>query len=219
MTSRGRGLLTRIGVLSSNWRYRDLPEPMDQFNVRMEYDDDADSIRSVLPPYSPRADEPFYRPPSPAPSYSTLDIRETSPARNVAPRRSGPPHNALPKPQAAIDDLVNRLTESLRNPQAWRVKHDGKLSFFWALRCEAGMARVLNNYIEEIKTRALGTNDWKVERFCFIFKGQQLAMLWCRPIHTEVFIYCYSTTDLQRHGTHADRLKDDYIVVHLYQHT
>jgi hypothetical protein len=185
MNSPRRGLLSRIGVRSSNRRYRDLPEYVDRF----EDDNDTASIDTALPAYSQYADEPYARPPSPAPTYNTVDIREVSHSEITTPQRYGPVHSALPKPQAAIDDIVNRLNESIKNPKAWRVKKDGQMSFFWALRCTAGTGRLLNNYIEEIKTRTLKSNEWKVERFCFIYKGQQLGTLWCRPIHPEVFIH------------------------------
>lgn len=196
MTSHSRGFLSRIAVRSSNRRYRDLPESVDRFDQRTEEDDDVDSIRTYLPPYSPRADEPFNRPPSPAPTYNTVDIQDTSPTEITTRQPPGPTHNALPKPQAAIDNIVNRLKESLKNPKAWRLRSDGKMRFFWALRCPAGTARLLEDYIEEIKSRVLGTNEWKVEQFCFIYKGQQLGMLWCRPIRPEVSILCCSRTDL-----------------------
>ena len=28
----------------------------------------------------------------------------------------------------------------------------------------------------------MGTHDWRVEKFCVIFRGQKLGDLWCRPV-------------------------------------
>jgi hypothetical protein len=189
MSSLRRGLLSRFSNRDSNSRSRDLPPPVDRFDLRINGDDSA-SIRTVLPAYSRNSSIDPNRPPSPAPTYYTVDERQsTIRSSSTTPTSTSPTPNgkpAGPVEQSAIDELVKRLRQSLNNPKSWRLNHDGRKSFFWALRCAPGTADLLHDNIDEIKARVFEKCHWQVEKFCFIFKGQKLVDLWCRPIDTQV---------------------------------
>ena len=194
MSTVRRGFLSRIGIR----RTHDLPPAIERFNVRISIDDDDDdaaSIRTVLPAYSPRSYRPqpmlpqplLYRPPSPTPTYYTVDEREPPLTETITHRHPNVDHPITEvDPRSIIDDLVNRLHESLKNSKSWRVLGNGEKSFFWALRCVPGTADIINDNVNEIRNRIMGTHDWMVEKFCIIYRGQKLGDLWCRPIHTEV---------------------------------
>jgi hypothetical protein len=63
---------------------------------------------------------------------------------------------------------------------------------------------MLAEHVEDIKDWTVGNvGDWEVEKFCFIFRGQKLMDLWCKPVLG------------QRNGKQNDPLKEDYLVVHL----
>lgn len=174
------GFLSRLGI----HHIREYYPAVERFDLRISVrDDDAASINTVLPPYSRYAD-PMNRPPSPAPTYCTVD-EPRSPGYQTIVHETR--RNSAIDYQATIDEIVTRLRESLKNTKAWRRHNSGERSFFWALRCAPGSAGVLQDYINEIKDRVLIAHDWRVEKFCFIFKGQKLGDLLCRPIHTEVF--------------------------------
>jgi hypothetical protein len=197
MSTARRGFLSRIGIR----RTHDLPPVVERFNVRISIDndddDDAASIHTILPAYSPRSNRPLpqqflYRPPSPTPTYYSVDERETPPLETITHHHH--PDNDYPinqiDPQSVVDGLINRLRESLKNPKSWRVLRNGEKSFFWALRCAPGTADILNDNLGAIRSKIIEAHDWRVEKFCVIFRGQKLGDLWCRPIHTEVgFIY------------------------------
>ena len=213
MSTTRRGFLSRIGVR----RTHGLPPVVERFDIRISIDndddDDAASIRTVLPAYSPRSNRPqpllpqqlLYRPPSPTPTYYSVEEREPPLAETITHRypRVDYPNNLVDHPnnqadhpindvdpQSVVDELVNRVRESLKNPKSWRQLGNGEKSFFWALRCVPGTADIINDNVNKIRNRIMGTHDWRVEKFCIIFRGQKLGDLWCRPIQTEVgFIY------------------------------
>ena len=153
MSTARRGFLSRIGIR----RTPAFPQVVERFDLRISIDnyvdDDAASIRTVLPAYSPRSNRPqpmlpqqfLYRPPSPTPTYYTVDEPETPPAETITHHH---PNDVNPitqvDPLSVIDDIVNRLRESLKNPKSWRVLGNGEKSFFWALRCAPGTADILN---------------------------------------------------------------------------
>jgi hypothetical protein len=141
-----------------------------------------------LPPYTPSTDPYFNRPPSPAPSYCTVDVRDYQPLRRA---QAAPPSPRSRKqqyiePQPLVDQLVRRISESLKKPMAWRTLSNGEKCFFWALRCDAGAADIISQNLEQIRNRVLLSPDMRVEKFCMLFKGQKLVDLWCRPIQTKV---------------------------------
>jgi hypothetical protein len=192
-----RGFFSRLGVHASSARSRDLPTTIDSMNRMSLADDDASSIRTVLPAY-PYGAEPQNRPPSPAPTYNTID----------QPRLAHPVHPADPpkvdtrvRTQAAVEELVIRIRESFQNPKSWRLHNDGRKSFFWALRCVPGTADILHDSIHEIRERVVGKGNWRVEKFCFIFRGQKLVDLWCRPIDPAVNI-SVAVTNWKRNMAH-----------------
>jgi len=153
----------------------------------LEYDDfdDSASIRTVLPSYSQIADTPS-RPCSPPPSYYSLHDAVTRPV-HTPPMRNNPTLNRRSAEHQIVDELVHRLRDIIKNPATWRAHENGQRSFFWALRCVPGTADVLYENTQEIKDRILGSSDFQVERFSFIFKGQRLVDLWCRPIQNDVY--------------------------------
>lgn len=146
-----------------------------------------------LPPYTPSTDPYFNRPPSPAPSYCTVDVRDSQPLRRA---QAAPPSPRSRKQQiesqTVVDQLVRRIDESLKKPNAWRTLSNGEKCFFWALRCDARAADIINENIDQIRNRVRLSPDWRVEKFCMLFKGQKLVDLWCRPIQTKV---AYFITD------------------------
>jgi len=107
--------------------------------------------------------------------------------------------------QVTVDELVNRVRDSLYNPKSWRLQNDGRRSFFWALCCVPGTADILHDRIQEMREKVFGKRDWRVEKFCFIFKGQKLGDLWCRPI------------DSAKYGMPDDPMKEDYIVIYVFK--
>lgn len=222
-----RGFLSRIGIR----RTHDLPTVVERFDLRISIDndddDDAASICTVLPAYSPRSNRPqpifpqqfLYRPPSPTPTYYSVDEREPLPVETTAHHHPNVVDSRTEVDERpVIDELVTRLHESLKNPKSWRALGNGEKSFFWALRCAPGTADILNDNINEIRHRIMGAHDWRVEKFCVLFRGQRLGDLWCRPIHTEVgFILSFPLLISQKYGTHVDPLKEDYFVIHLFR--
>lgn len=155
-----------------------LPVVVDRFDVRISTDDDAASVRTLLPAYSRNTDA-SNRPPSPTPTYYTIDEQQS--------QSSGPSSSkAKSNPQPTIDEFVTRVSSSLNNPKAWRLHNNGERSFFWALRCIPGTADVLHEHVEQIRDELVGGHDWKVEKFCFIFRAQKFVDLWCRPIDIQV---------------------------------
>ena len=184
-------------------------------------DDDAASIRSVLPSYSmARYDRQIpVRPISPPPTYYTVDEpttptslvftndeprTPTSPSFPPAPRSPRLAPNGDIDKRAAVEELISRLHETITNPKAWRLHPAGGHSFFWALRCAAGTADILCEKMDEIREKTIDGHGWTVHKFCFAFRGQQLGDLACRPVKTA------------QYGTEADPLKEDYIVIQLY---
>ena len=160
---------------------------------RFQEDDDARSVHSILPAYSRHPDYLPVRPTSPAPTYYSV-------GEPLTPLES-PSTPSFSPSEIALDEIITRLHDSLKNPQAWRHRHNGS-SFFWALRCPPGTADVLSQHVPEIRARTVGlVKEWKVQKFCVIFRGQRLLDLWCKPILTD------------RYGTHVDPLKEDYLVV------
>lgn len=152
--------------------------------VNEPYDfDDAASIRTVLPSYNEVVGN------SPPPTYYSLDDPVTRPVRtprmNIVINRSSQSNERL-REQETVDELVHRLRDIIKNPATWRTHENGEKSFFWALRCAPGTADILHENIQEIQDRILGSPDFRVEKFCFIFKGQRLVDLWCRPIQQGV---------------------------------
>jgi hypothetical protein len=196
MSTARRGFLSRIGIRRSPA----LPPVVERFDLRISIDnyvddDDAASIRTLLPAYSPRSNRPqpmlpqqfLCRPPSPTPTYYSVDEPETPPPEMTTHHHPNDVnHITEVDPLSIVDDIVNRLQESLKNPRSWRVLGNGEKSFFWALRCAPGTADILNSNISEIRSRIMGTQDWRMQKCCVIFRGQKLGDLWCRPIHTQV---------------------------------
>ena len=181
MNSSRRGLFSRLG-----FRHNRDPSPaVERFDLRTSAKEDySPRISIVLPPYS-RYEDPINRPPSPAPTYCTVDEPRSPTFRPIFPET----RNEMDiDAQIAIDKIVNRLRESLKNSKAWRRHRNGERSFFWALRCAPGTADLLQDHMAEIRDRVLITRDWRIEKFCFIFKGQKLGDLFCSPIQTEVYL-------------------------------
>lgn len=230
MSTARRHFLSRIGIRRTP-ACRPGVEPFDlRISIDNYVNDDTASIRTVLPAYSPRSNRPqpilpqqfLYRPPSPTPTYYSVDEHEIPPAETTITHRH--PNNVNPiaqvDPLSVIDEIVNRIHQSFKNPQSWRSLGNGEKSFFWALRCTPGTGNILNDNINEIRNRIMGAHDWKVEKFCVIFKGQRLGDLWCRPVHTEVrFTLPFSWLISQKHGTHIDPLKEDYFVIQVIRRT
>lgn len=187
MPSPRRGLLARLGVRNghhSTTASRYLQSGADRFDFRIA-DSDVSSICTYLPPYD-RATETYHRPSSPTPSYHTIDERRR-PRNNFASIVHHKTAQINKHNQQLIDELIIRLRENLKNPNSWRAHKDGKRSFFWALKCSEGTADILCENLDEIRDRVLVNQDWRVEKFCLVFKGQKLEDLWCRPVITEVF--------------------------------
>src|SRR5579859_735709 len=159
MSSLRRGIFARFSGTPSNARNRNLPATVDRFDVRLQ-DDDGASIRTVLPAYS-RNSNHSDRPPSPAPTYVTVDESAGADYAN-----DGTSHSDTTKvnPKPVIAKFILRLQEVLKSPKAWRVHNNGEKSFFWALRCAAGTADILNDHIAEIKSATVDSN-WTVEKF------------------------------------------------------
>jgi hypothetical protein len=214
--SNRRTFLSRIGI-NRVPRYDEFPapysppySPTESFTLRVSLDDDAGNLDSELPPYTPRscrpAQFPLNRPPSPAPSYHSA-VGETPPTSPLPMMTRFTDRQVANTPTAAevVDEIITRLRENLKNPDQWRRVRTGELSFFWALRCNAGTADVILDQLEDIKNKVLDLGNWRVEKFCLIFKGQKLGDLLCRPIQSG------------KYGTHREPLKDDYFVVHVFR--
>jgi hypothetical protein len=141
-----------------------------------------------LPPYTPSTDPYFNQPPSPPPSYSTVDVSDYQPLRRTqaAPPSPRSRKQRIFESQIIVDQLARRISESLKKPNAWRTLSNGEKCFFWALRCDAGAADIISENLDLIRNRVLLSPDWRVEKFCMLFKGQKLVDLWCRPIQTKV---------------------------------
>jgi hypothetical protein len=163
-----------------------LPSVVDRFDLRIS-EDDAASVRTLLPAYS-RNSSQSNRPPSPTPTYYTIDEQHGTPTGKDGP----PPDKTKVDPQPVIDEFVTRVGKSINNPDSWRVKNNGEKSFFWALRCVPGTADILHQHVEQIQQALVGDHDWKVEKFCFIFRAQKFVDLWCRPIDIQVLIHNFS---------------------------
>jgi hypothetical protein len=138
-----------------------------------------------LPSYSQVTGEQE-RPTTPPPSYYSLDEPVTRPVRTT-PMFPSTQRRSQEAEQRIVDELVHRLRDIIKNPNTWRVHANGHLTFFWALRCYPGTADILYEHAQEIRDRIVGSPNLVVEKFCFVFKGQRLVDLWCRPIQEEVF--------------------------------
>jgi hypothetical protein len=171
-----------------------LPRTVERFDLNTVEEDAA----TVLPPYSPCARQTTaeFTAMQPPPSYFSTCERHaptdllpppypTSPS--IVDRRS-----KLEERRRMIDDHVRRIRSVVENPAAWRDQGNGEKTFFWALRCPAGTADVLYAHTTEIRDRVLRGGDLRVEKFCFMFRGQKLVNLWCRPIQSEVSSLCSS---------------------------
>jgi hypothetical protein len=182
MSPEPRSILARLGVRSPH------PRPqsalVEGYGLRIE--DDTASVNSALPAYSPRIKDRLTRAASPSPTYRTVDESEPSPSSATVTQPDIGSQSAQINARAAVDGLVTRLNDTLNNPKSWRLLNSGEKSFFWALRCPPGAADIFNDNIREIQDRVFGGHDWRVEKFCFILKGQQLKDLWCRPIQSQV---------------------------------
>lgn len=179
MSPQKRGFFSRLGFQNNG----DLRSAVKQFDLYTSARDDYSPRNStILPPYSLYADL-ANRSPSPAPSYYTVDEPCSPTFRPIFPETR---NEIAVHTQAAIDEMVNRLRESLKNSKAWRHHKNGERSFFWALPCAPGTADLLYKYVAEIRDRVLNTQDWRIEKFCFIFKGQKLGDFFCRPVHEDV---------------------------------
>lgn len=194
MNTARRDFLSRIGI-RRNPVFPPLVEPFDlRLSIENYVDVDTVSIHTVLPAYSPRSNQPqpmlpqqfLYRPPSRTPTYCTVDEHETPSAETTTHHHSNVSPIIRIDPLSVIDEIVNRIDHSFKNPRAWRALGSGEESFFWALRCLPGTGNILNNNLNEIRNRIMGTRGWRVEKFCVIFRGQKLGDLWCRPLNTEV---------------------------------
>jgi hypothetical protein len=181
MSSLRRGILARFSGTPSNTRNRPLPATVERFDLGLQ-DDDTSSIRTVLPPYS-RNSHHTERPPSPAPTYATID--DPASPETAAETRTSQHEKGNMNPTPVINEFVVRLQDALKNPKSWRVQNNGDRVFFWALRCSPGTADVLNDHMTSIRNAAV-KDSWKVEKFCVIFQGQKLGDLMCRPIQTQV---------------------------------
>lgn len=160
-----------------------------------------------LPPYSPRATLPtpfaLNTPPSPAYDVAVSGTPPTSPLPMMTRFTQPRPDNA-PTRNEVIDEIVTRLRENLKNPKQWRPSPAGETCFFWALRCNAGTADVILEQLEHIKDKVVLSDDWRVEKFTLIFKGQKLRDLLCRPVQSAKY-------------SHTEPLKDDYFVVRIFK--
>lgn len=158
---------------------------------------DVYSENSPPPPYTPSTNPFFNQAFPPPPSYSTVDHRTSQPMRPyAAPPSARTREQPQINSQTTIDQIVRRIRESMRNPNSWRAVGDGQQCFFWALRCEPGAADILDENMDQIKNRVLLGADWRVEKFCIMFKGQKLVDLWCRPVQTTVFFFFVQYSDL-----------------------
>jgi hypothetical protein len=125
----------------------------------------------------------------PAPAYSAIVDSEPPP---YTPATVQSPTVRIvsqrPERRTVVDDLLRRLGNVLQNRGAWRELGNGEKAFFWALRCEPGTADILYEHTTEIRDRILRESgqDFRIEKFCFMFRGQRLVDLWCRPIQTDV---------------------------------
>jgi len=167
----------------------------------------SEDIEEDLPPYSPPSRIPtqfvLNAPPSPAYDVAVGETPPTSPLSRMV-CFTEPRVDNSPSRNEVIDEIVTRLRENLKNPRQWRPAHNGETSFFWALRCNAGTADVILEQLEHIKDKVVLSDDWRVEKFTLIFKGQRLRDLLCRPIQTTKY-------------SHTEPLKDDYFVVRIFK--
>jgi len=188
MISTGRpGLLSRFSLRSHNTRSRrGLSAIADHFsNLHYPEDDsndDAASVHSILPPYSPRSNLHYIRPSSPTPTYYSVDDSDSPCPTDDTPSQQP----RLRSDRVIMDEYVTRISESLRNPRAWRRLGGGATSYFWAIRCAPGTGDILAENIEEIRNRIFGSCDYNVAQFSVILKGHKLVELWCRPFHSRV---------------------------------
>jgi hypothetical protein len=189
-STRRPGLLSRFAIRSNNPRpRRGVSAVVDHFNnlhLREDDNDDTASVHTVLPPYSPRSNLHYIRPSSPTPTYYSVDESERSSATDDTPSQ---PSLLRPYSQVVIEECVTRISESLRNPRAWRRLGGRESSYFWALRLRPGTADILDEHIDEIRNRIFGTRDCNVAQFGIIFKGHKLVELWCRPVHSRVAFF------------------------------
>jgi hypothetical protein len=218
--SNRRGFLSRIGI-TRNPRYDEFAgpysprspysppysppiSPSESFSFRLSVSEDG---LEDLPPYSPRSAFPpqfvLNAPPSPAYQVVVGETPPTSPLPMMT-RFTQPRVDNAPSRNEVIDELVTRLRENLKNPRQWRPSPTGETSFFWALRCNAGTADVILEQLEHIKDKVVLSDDWRVEKFTLIFKGQKLQDLLCRPIQTTKY-------------SHTEPLQDDYFVVRIFK--
>ena len=198
--------LSRLVLRSHNTRSRRcISAHVDHFsNLHCtEHDnDDAASVHSILPPYSPRSNLHYLRPSSPTPTYHSVDVSDSSSPTDDTPSQQP----RLRSEQAIIDECVTRISESIVNPRAWRRLGGGTYSYFWALRCAPGTADILSENIDEIRNRILGSSECTVAQFRVILKGQKLVELWCRPAHSKVFFHrLRSRTDVMVETWHSRR--------------
>src|SRR5436190_23570936 len=117
MSTARRSFLSSIGIL----RPRVLLA--ERFDLRIRMDDDNGSIRTILPPYSPRSSIPN-RPPSPTPTYYTVDEREASPPITINPEVADP--NPEINPQSVINGLLSGIRENFKNSESWHVLDNGE---------------------------------------------------------------------------------------------
>ena len=187
MTSARRGILSHFAIRRHNTRSRrGLSAVVDHFNSLHYTDnegDDTASVHTILPPYSPRSNLHYIRPSSPTPTYHSVDESDNPSAMDDTPSQFA---TRLRPSQIVIDECVARVSESLKNPRAWRRLGGGESRFFWALRCAPGTADILKEHIEEIRNKIFGACDCNVAQFSVILKGHKLVELWCRPVHSRV---------------------------------
>ena len=198
MTSiRRPSLLSRFAIRSNNTRpRRGVSAVVDHFNnlhIREDDNDDTASVHTVLPAYSPRSNLRYIRPASPTPTYYSVNDSEPPSPTDDTPSQ---PTLLRPSSQIVIDECVTRISESLKNPRAWRQLGGGESSYFWALRLPAGTADILDEHINEIRNRIFGACDCNVAQFGIIFKGHKLVELWCRPVHSRVLFSVGLWTDV-----------------------
>lgn len=180
MPSPGRKLLSRLSRHSTQSRTRRNAEPklIDQFKVCII---DEERIRSILPCYT--LNTPIQQTARGSTYYSIVDEpRPPVMVNTVVPVII----NRTPQYNIAVEEIINRLRESLMNPKSWRLHNKGSKSFFWAHRCVPEVADMLGDNVNEIKDRILRAQEWRVEKFCVLFKRKKLEDLWCHPIHIEV---------------------------------
>lgn len=150
---------------------------------RVERDPFEEEAANALPSYSQVTE----RPRTPPPSYYSLSDPVTRPVHTPPMFSSAMLRRSVSNEQQIVDELVHRLRDIIKNPASWRSQENGQKTFFWALRCVPGTADVLFENAQEIKDRIVGSPNYQVEKFCFVFKGQKLVDLWCKPIQQEVF--------------------------------